>query len=400
MTDASRRETIELVESYMTGQMSRRVFIQRLLALGLSASAAGAILAACNAAVSSPSPQPSSAPASAPPASAAPVSAAPSSEALPNLAGQSIVFVSWGGSYQEAEDNAWLKPFAAATSAKILQDSPPDYSKIKAMVEAGQVTWDVIDVEGEFGLDRDGPILEPIDYTVVSKKGVETGATTYRVAFMTYSSVLGYNSSSTKGKVPSGWTDFFDLTAFPGKRGVPTDAHDGLFEACLLADGVAQDQIYPIDADRALAKLTTIKDQLVFTTSSAQKQDLLSTGETAMGFIGNGRAYAAKKEGHPVDVAWSGHVDFADFLVVPKGSPNRAAAMNLIAYIVAPENNAELSKYISYSPANSSAKIPEGVAADELTSSHLDVPYVIFSDEWWSANYDAVNAKYQAWKQA
>ena len=402
MTDASTRQTNELVESKVAGKRSRRAFIQRLLALGLSASAAGAILAACGAAVSSA--QPTNAPSSAAPASAAPASAAPSStepsSAAPSAAaGGTVVFTSWGGSYQQAEDQAWLKPYAQKTGANVLQDSPPDYSKIKAMVEAGQVTWDVVDVEGEFGLDKDGSILEPIDYAVVSKAGVESGAATYRVPFMTYSSVLGYNTSATKGKVPSGWADFFDLKNFPGKRGVPTDAHDGLFEAALLADGVAPEQIYPIDVDRALAKLSTIKDQLVYTTSSAQKQDLLSTGETAMGFIGNGRAYAAKKDGHPVDVAWNGHVDFADYLVVPKGSPNKATAMDLINYIVAPENNAELSKYISYSPANTQAKIPAGVAADELTSSHLDVPYVLFNDEWWAANYDAVNAKYQAWKQ-
>ena len=40
------RNTVELAEEYIAGRMSRRAFIQRLLALGLTTTAAGAILAA------------------------------------------------------------------------------------------------------------------------------------------------------------------------------------------------------------------------------------------------------------------------------------------------------------------------------------------------------------------
>jgi putative spermidine/putrescine transport system substrate-binding protein len=362
--------TDQVVRAYLRGETTRRAFLQQLLALGLSGPAISALVAARG------------------------------SSTATAATGGPVTFVSWGGSFQDAETKAWLTPYTTSTGIKIPQDSPPDYSKIKAMVEARQVIWDVVDVEGEFGLAKDGPMLEPIDYTVVSKSGLEGGASTYRVAFMTYSSVLGFNTAKTGGKTPSGWADFFDLKAFPGKRGVPTDAHDGLFEACMLAAGVAPKDVYPIDVDRALAKLTSIKNQLVFTTSSAQKQDLLSTGETVMGFIGNGRAYAAKHGGRPVDVQWNGHIDFGDYLVVPKGSPNKADAMKLIAYIVSPEHNGALSEFISYSPANTKATLPAAAKANELTSSYLHLPHVSFNDEYWATNYQAINDKYQAWKQS
>ena len=45
MANALERQTTELVDHFMAGRMSRRVFIARLLALGLSAGVAGAILA-------------------------------------------------------------------------------------------------------------------------------------------------------------------------------------------------------------------------------------------------------------------------------------------------------------------------------------------------------------------
>ena len=42
------RQVADLADSYITGQMSRRVFVTRLLALGLTTSVAGAVLAACS----------------------------------------------------------------------------------------------------------------------------------------------------------------------------------------------------------------------------------------------------------------------------------------------------------------------------------------------------------------
>jgi ABC-type glycerol-3-phosphate transport system substrate-binding protein len=71
------REVEELANSYVAGAMSRRVFIFRLLALGLSTSAAGAILAAC-ASTSSPSPA-----SQAPSAGSAGPGGSPSSSGVP-----------------------------------------------------------------------------------------------------------------------------------------------------------------------------------------------------------------------------------------------------------------------------------------------------------------------------
>ena len=162
------------------------------------------------------------------------------------------------------------------------------------MVEAGQVTWDVVDVEGEFGLAKDAAILEEIDYSIVQKAGVETGASTYRVEFMTYSSVLGFNTEKTGGKKPAGLGRLLRPGEVPRQAPRPDGRPRRPVRGVPPGRRRRADKVYPIDADKTLAKLSAIKDQLIFTTSSAQKQDLLSTGEAVMGFIGNGRAYAAK----------------------------------------------------------------------------------------------------------
>ena len=60
----------------------------------------------------------------------------------------SITAVSWGGAYTVSQIEAYHKPWTAATGNKVVSE---DYSggiaEVKAQVEAGNVTWDIIDVE-------------------------------------------------------------------------------------------------------------------------------------------------------------------------------------------------------------------------------------------------------------
>ncbi|RWM20911.1 MAG: ABC transporter substrate-binding protein, partial [Mesorhizobium sp.] len=64
--------------------------------------------------------------------------------------------------------------FAASSGIKVLQDGPTDYGKLKAMVDAKNVTWDVVDVEMDFAIKaaKDG-LLEPIDFAVVPKDDLD-----------------------------------------------------------------------------------------------------------------------------------------------------------------------------------------------------------------------------------
>ena len=60
----------------------------------------------------------------------------------------SITAVSWGGAYTVSQVEAYHKPWTAATGNTVVSE---DYSggiaEVKAQVEAGNVTWDIIDVE-------------------------------------------------------------------------------------------------------------------------------------------------------------------------------------------------------------------------------------------------------------
>lgn len=76
-----------------------------------------------------------------------------------------VTVMSWGGAYGEAQTEAHVKPWSAATgNAAIMTDSDNPAPAIKAMVEAGNVTVDVASVEYADAIRLcDEGILEPID---------------------------------------------------------------------------------------------------------------------------------------------------------------------------------------------------------------------------------------------
>ncbi|MFN6056608.1 MAG: extracellular solute-binding protein, partial [Paracoccaceae bacterium] len=76
-----------------------------------------------------------------------------------------VTVMSWGGAYGEAQTEAHVKPWAAATgNATIMVDSDNPAPAIKAMVEAGNVTVDVASVEYADAIRLcDEGVLEPID---------------------------------------------------------------------------------------------------------------------------------------------------------------------------------------------------------------------------------------------
>ena len=87
---------------------------------------------------------------------------------------QDMVFTSWGGSTQDAQAASWAAPFTEKTGIAVRQDGPTDYGKLKAMVESGNVDWDVIDVEYDFAIvAAKMGLLEPIDFAVVDRAAID-----------------------------------------------------------------------------------------------------------------------------------------------------------------------------------------------------------------------------------
>jgi len=268
------------------------------------------------------------------------------------LAAGQLVVTDQGGASEDANTNAYYKPFEAATGTKMLYSARPNLSmgQLKAMVQAGHVEWDVTVLSDYLiGVAVKQGLLEKIDYSVFDKKLLSElikGATDpYYVGLDSYATVMGYSTKKwSAANAPKTWADFWDVKKFPGTRAMIGFGY-GPMEYALLADGVPPDKLYPLDVNRALKKLDEIRPNVtVWTSSSAQQTQLMENQEVDLiqGFAN--RLRAAISAGAPYDVQWSQGSYQLEAWVVPKGSPNRDLAMKFIASTLNPQAEAVMLK--------------------------------------------------------
>jgi putative spermidine/putrescine transport system substrate-binding protein len=318
------------------------------------------------------------------------------------LKGITMSFASYGGIYQQGQESGGVQPFAAESGAKVLSDGPTDYAKIKAQVESGNVTWDVVDTGSTFALANCGTLFMKLDTKIVdTSHAPKELVSECAVPSMTYGYVMVYNKTKFGANPPTSWADFFDTTKFPGKRGLPgiaSDIEPGILEGALVADGVARDKLYPLDVDKALKKLDTIRADAVFWDTGARAQQLIESGEVDLAWMWSGRALAGIKNGADFAANWNDFSPVFDTLVVPVGAKNPQASFALINYMIGKSAQEKLTEATSYSPIHDEAQ-PQ---VDELTQSFITTAKpkeqaLPIDNTWWSENQADVITKWSDW---
>ncbi len=321
--------------------------------------------------------------------------------------------------YQVAS-RTYHKPFTAATGIKINSvDSDNPATPIKAQVEAGNVTVDVADIEFSDAIRLcDEGLLEEIDLlslpdapdgTPASEDFVDGALSDCAVANIVWSTVMAYNSSTVSG-TPTSIADFFDTTTYPGKRGLRKSAKATL-EMALMADGVPAGDVYETmetdeGIDRAFAKLDSIKGDIIWWEAGAQPPQLLADGEVVMSTAYNGRIFnASVAEGQPFEIVWDGQILDFDLFVVPKGAPNKEAAMDFIRFATGTKPLADQASWISYGPARKSSGALVGLYSDGKTemAPHMPTSEAALSNalsnnfEFWADRGTDLNERFNAW---
>ncbi len=325
----------------------------------------------------------------------------PDGDTASGLSGE-VTFAGYGGAGGDAITSAWLEPFSAETGVDAILDPSMDNSKLLQMIESGNVTWDVAEAGLDFGLTEENDGLADIDCDIVECDAFDGQwpVTAKGVPMFIYSTVVTYNTDAFGDAGPQNWADFLDTEAFPGKRALNAgEGFFGLAEALLLADGVARDDLYPLDIDRALTLLDPIKDDLIFISSGSECIDLVTSGEATVGACYNARVTQAADEGQPIALSWDAQIQSADYVTIPADSPNLDNAMALIAYITSTEHSGDLVDYLTYGPGNPHATISEDKLADVPTSNEGegDAAPVIPDFEWWNENRADVLETVSAW---
>ncbi|MFV0528613.1 MAG: ABC transporter substrate-binding protein [Lachnospiraceae bacterium] len=311
---------------------------------------------------------------------------------------EELVVVTWGGALEEAMKNA-VEGFEEEYNCKITWDSYTDYSKIQAMVDAGNVYWDVCTIDA-YWMYTGADYLEDIDYDLVDKTGIEDYTYDKGVGSYTWATVMSYDSSLYDSESsPQTWTEFFDTEKFPVSRTFYKQAMY-LYELALMADGVPKDEIYPIDIDRALAKLDEVKDSVsVWWESGAEPAQLLSSKEVELAGAWAGRITDAKSEGAEVDFNMNEALVTTDVWSVIKGTEHKDLAMEFINYATRAETQAAFSSEVPYGPVNSQAyDLMDAETIQSIPSAPENAELVLeFDPEWWAENYAAADEAFQEW---
>ncbi len=342
--------------------------------------------------------------------------------AIQNLVfAESITVVSWGGAYTRSQVEAYYKPFTQETGIKVISENySGGLAQIKTQVEAGKVTWDLVDLgtpDAIRGCDEglleelDPSILPPApDGTPASSDFIKGTLVECGIGNVVWSNIFTYNKSKLSGKVPATIPDFFNIKDFPGKRGLYKSPYATL-EIALMADDVSPSQVYSIlsteeGIKRAFEMLDSIKDHTIWWNVGSQPAQWLASGEVVMTTAWNGRIFDAQViDKKPFEIVWNGQIWGTGTWAIPKGSPNKGNAMKFIAFATGTQRLADQASYISYGPARkSSAKLigthkktgtrmaPHMPTAPENMKNALQL-----NNDWWADHMDELTERFNNW---
>ncbi len=310
-----------------------------------------------------------------------------------------IVLANYGGDAATSMDESFGKPYTADTGIPVVIDgSGPTLGKIRAMVQSGNVTWDVCDSSpgDSFILGRAGE-LEEIDYSIVDKNNMLPGFDMpYCAGISAYSFVLAFDRKAVGETPPANWVDFWDVKKYPGKRGLWHDM-TGVLEAALMADGVARDALYPLDVDRAFKKIEEIKEHTIFWSSGSNSQQLLRDGEVVMAQIWSTRARILSDETQDrLSWTWNDGLLLAGVFSVPKGNPAGKEAMKFINSVLTPERQIAFLRTLGSGPSNPAAAkiVPADLERINPTSEQALAQQGISNDAWYADNYEKTFERY------
>jgi putative spermidine/putrescine transport system substrate-binding protein len=315
-----------------------------------------------------------------------------------------VRIAAYGGTAQDAERKAYFQPFEAMSGIKVRDFAGADLNKVKAMVDTGNIEWDVVQLSrgSVKNLMKRGDYFEKIDYDLVDTANIDPlYQYEYSLDMLVWAEVLGYRTDAFKGAVPVGWADFWDVKKFPGDRALcGAGPGNPELEFALMAAGVPPDKLYPLDIDAAFASYDKIKGSVVkWWETGAVPVQMLSDREVVMTSVWNGRMAAIQAAGVPAAVSWDQGLLKRDCWAVPKNTPNKANAMKFIAFSTMAVPQARLSSLIPYGSVNtkSAAFIAPAQLALLPSAPEIKAKLVPFDYNWWAENRDTVVGRWNKW---
>ncbi|WP_246666141.1 extracellular solute-binding protein [Aquamicrobium sp. LC103] len=328
-------------------------------------------------------------------------------------AAEKVVIATTGGAYERALREAWFDPFSEQTGIEVVTVAGTNAemrAKAAAMVRSDNVSWDLYlqgdiqassDEHAQYAQDLSGFCDEQFSNNADL---TEDACTAAGVRLLSNATLLAYRQDAFDGAAPESWADMWDLDRLPGGRSFPNfDDPWRVMAAALLADGVSREELFPLDIDRALAKLDKIRPAVsLWWKSGDQSMQGFRHGEYTIGQIWLTRAKALKSEGHPI--AWTHKASFlvGDRIALIKNASNQDNALRLLEYwLNSPQAQAQVCDVLSCTPPSEAAmSMMSDEARDDMPSTEEIENHVVVPDaKWINDNAALMLERWNSWIQ-
>ncbi|MBO9195159.1 ABC transporter substrate-binding protein [Rhizobium sp. 16-449-1b] len=322
-----------------------------------------------------------------------------------------LVIATTGGTWEKAMRTHFFDPFTKETRIRVITVSgtgAENVARIKAMAQTGNVEWDLYqagEIQAASELHRSlNEDMTEFCRTYNDDQDLLPGACAPSGVLSAYgTTLLAYNTDAFPAGLKS-WAEFFDVQRFPGPRSMPNFNDPWrVMAAALLADGVEPSALFPLDVDRALAKLDTIRPHIsLWWKTGDQSTQGFRSGEYVAGEIWQTRASALQEEGQPL--AWSQKQAFlvGDRWALIRNAPHRAAALKFLTFFLAhPEAQAKVCEALTCTPVRYSAAKAMSAKAQAASPTSPEVfDKLIRPDaDWINANNQILLERWNEWNQ-
>jgi putative spermidine/putrescine transport system substrate-binding protein len=307
-----------------------------------------------------------------------------------------------GGAEGEYLRKAYFDDFESLHGIKVVDASPQDFGRFRAMVESKNVEWQIVNLGPDEAVRAHNlGLLDDIDDTIVDRSNfVDTAKRSWAYNGTLYGTVIAYRNDAFPNGGPKNWADFWDVDAFPGPRSLRNSPADNL-EIALLADGVPADEIYPIDFDRAFRKLDEIYPHItVWWTTGAQQAQQLIDKEVVLTSGWNGRFYEPIRQGADLSIEYGGMIRKQGAFGIPKGTPNAYWAQQMLAVMADPKRQAVFAELLGYSGTNKASGDFVDPTIQPLLPNHPDNAAkagVQANDDWWGEHGEEAAERWSEW---
>ena len=327
-----------------------------------------------------------------------------------------ITFTSWTGPYMRSQMLGFVRPYEETMGPRVhVEHYAGGINEIRDQVESANVVWDVVDLtqadslracnEGLLEDLSDIELPDGADGTGFRDDFVEGALNDCGVGVIVWATAFAFSKDAFGENPPTTIDDFFDTETYPGRRAIRDDP-TVIMEWALIADGVAPGEVYglletPEGVERALEKMDAIKPGLQLWENGRQPVRLLNNQEVVMTSIwATTGAVASREAGANFAVVWHGRVIELDLFGIPKGSRNKAAAIDFIRFASSSESLANMVEHLPNGPTRRSslALVSDEVRAQLPNNPAFDDKITIHSDAvWWSKNHAALEEAFDAW---